>query len=115
MRTALVMILYIFTLVFAVPGCAKKIMIPLDGIEKNDLGRVRYAVEHGADVNARDSEGRTALMRAAWKNSLDVAAYLIEMGADVNAKSRYGDTALLWARDKGFEDMIRLLRKNGAK
>jgi len=50
---------------------------------------VRFLLERGADVNARDDEGCTALMSA----SLDSVRLLVENGADINARNSDGETA----------------------
>lgn len=62
-----------------------------------DLDGVRLALEKGADVNAKDSLGRTALMLACQQGLLDVARALVEAGADVNARDAHGRTPLMYA------------------
>lgn len=51
-----------------------------------------------ANVNKKDEDGQTALMKAIADDK-DYAAIkaLIAAGADVNAKDSYGKTALMWA------------------
>ena len=62
---------------------------------------VQAAIANGADVNARDNDGVTALMYAAESNqNPDVVATLLKAGADILAKDskpHWGGTALLWA------------------
>jgi ankyrin repeat protein len=49
------------------------------------LETVKYLLEHGADVNAQDTEDlRTALMGAAHKGRNDVVALLVQHGADLS-------------------------------
>lgn len=49
------------------------------------LETVKYLLEHGADVNAQDSEDlRTALMGAAHKGRNDVVELLVQHGADLS-------------------------------
>ena len=46
-------------------------------------------LEKEADVNAKDNEGRTALMAASNYGHTEIVSMLLEMGADVNAKDNY--------------------------
>ena len=57
-----------------------------------DLPMVKLLVEHGADVNARDGDGATALMGTTDGN---VVAYLLEHKADPNVRDKLGNTALI--------------------
>ncbi len=87
----------------------------LEAARKNDLGKVKYLVENGANVNAKDNDGWTPLHWAASKNNLDMVKYLVETGkADVNAKTSYGTTPLYWAAEKNNLDMVKYLVENGA-
>lgn len=78
---------------------------------------VRKAIAHGADVNAKDREGRTVVMLAAGSEyfSIDTIRLLIDRGADVNAKSEGGETALEFAKRGGQAQVVVLLVKAGAK
>lgn len=66
---------------------------------------VRVLLRHGADVNALDECGHTALMIAAQQGELECVRLLLEAGADRARKDMDGKTALDYARDslKGFE------------
>jgi ankyrin repeat protein len=53
----------------------------------------------GADINARDEEGRTALMIAAkYNKDPEVIAVLLKAGADARVKDNSGHTALDWSQ-----------------
>jgi ankyrin repeat protein len=87
-----------------------------------DLNAIRLMLDHGAEVNAIDPLGHTALMYAAGSDllPLDAVKLLIERGADVNAKSQHkqsgdtGLTALDIARRHGESPVADLLTKSGA-
>lgn len=81
---------------------------------------VNILIQAGADVNAKGGwEGKTALMFAAENNpNSKILQVLIDAGADVNATAKDGSTALDCANarwKRGKEEIIRLLRKAGAK
>ena len=82
---------------------------------------VRYLVEElGADVNARDLNGFSAVHHAAARGDNDLIRYLVEQGADVTTVSRGGETTVDMAngprqRVQPFPETIALLESLGAK
>jgi ankyrin repeat protein len=54
---------------------------------------VKFLVEHGADVNARNESGFTALHGTAFVGADEAAEYLVQRGAQVNAQDFLGRTA----------------------
>ncbi len=82
---------------------------------------IKYLVEElGADVNARDHDGNTALHHAAARGDNEVILYLVSKGADVMAVNRAGETTLDMAngpvqRIQPFPETMALLAKLGAK
>ena len=68
----------------------------------------------GADVDARDDDGWTALMWAAQEGRADAVRLLIGAGADVDIDDDDGWTALMLAAGEGRADAVRLLIGAGA-
>ena len=85
------------------------------------LPAVKYLVEeHGADVNARDLNGYSAVHHAASRGDNEVIRYLVEHGADVTFVSRRGQTTVDMAngpvqRIQPFPESVALLESLGAK
>jgi ankyrin repeat protein len=73
---------------------------------------VRLLLEHGADPNAVDDYGETALLVAIESNQEEVAQQLMERGVDINRADKEGETPL-HASCVGDHDKIRdeLLRR----
>ena len=69
---------------------------------------VTMLVKAGASVNAKNSEGISALMFACHKRRIDVINRLLELEADVNIQCD-GDTPLMSACSYGNEDVVRVL------
>ena len=71
----------------------------------------------GANANARDDDGMTALMYAASSenNDPELLKSLLARGAEINIKAKDGETALKLAGRKGKTEIVRLLEKAGAK
>ena len=72
----------------------------LDAVRAGKLVEVRSILGQ-ADLEARDAQGRTALLLATLANNIEIAQALIEAGADVNAKDAIKDTPDLYAGADG--------------
>jgi ankyrin repeat protein len=71
-------------------------------------------IEMGANVNAMDEYGYTALMSAALYNQKAMCELLISKGAHVNAQRVNGETALMIAAEWNHKEICELLIANGA-
>jgi ankyrin repeat protein len=80
------------------------------------LGAVDVLIGAGADVNAVDKGGYTALMCAIVLSQEDKVEKLLRAGADVNFKAKDGHTALSLAKKNSIESstLEQLLRQFGA-
>jgi ankyrin repeat protein len=72
---------------------------------------VRLLLTKGANVNASDTTGVTALIAAANADNLEVATMLLAHGADVHARARTGEpsTALMGAAVNGNARLVAAL------
>lgn len=84
---------------------------------RGEASGVETILNKGADINVRDSLGRTALMWAVWRDDSEIVRVLVQRGADVNAKDSNGSTALMLAsardhqlRKKWYQSVWTVLR-----
>lgn len=74
---------------------------------------VEILILNGADVNFRDSLGRTPL-HIASQMSLKMVTYLLSQNANVNEQNNNGETPLHRAISEGTQEVIKLLIEHGA-
>jgi ankyrin repeat protein len=78
-----------------------------------DVATVRRLLAAGADVDAQDAGGRTAVTAAALGEHLEVARLLIAAGADVDAQDMERNNALLACGQTGNLPMLRAVLAAG--
>jgi ankyrin repeat protein len=71
-------------------------------------------LQKGANVNAAEGDGSTALHWASYRDDLASASILLRAGAKVNAANDLGATPLWAASQNGSEAMVRRLLEAGA-
>lgn len=87
---------------------------------------VRFLLDKGADIDARDGNGRTVLMEVSWVGYAEVVQFLLENGANPNIRDDFNSTALSRVRDNlkfnsapakksDYVETIRLLKRTGAR
>jgi ankyrin repeat protein len=74
--------------------------------ESGDLERARALLGEGADVNARDRLGRTALLNAAAYGHARLVGLLLEAGAGPDLKTDEGVTPLMCAPDEEIGSLL---------
>jgi excisionase family DNA binding protein len=80
-------------------------------VSMNDIEAMRILLMQGANINASDREGKTALMQAASENNRESLKFLLEVGADARLKDLTGETALDMARRRKFDEVVKLLKR----
>ena len=90
-----------------------------NAVSAGDLAKAHSLLRNGADLNCRNDEGMTLLMRAAGLGKLDMVEMLLQMGANVKEKDAQGWTALMKALfnhelNRGFPEVVSALIAAGA-
>ena len=71
-------------------------------------------LEHGLAVDARDGEGNSLLMLAAYHGQADTVAFLLDRGADADLRNNRDQAPVAGALFKGEDEVVRLLVAAGA-
>lgn len=79
---------------------------------ENDIAQ--QLIKQGADVNAVDSSGYTALHRASSKDQVKTVSFLLAAGATVNIENSKQETPLFLAAESGAYKTVQLLLSKGA-
>jgi len=85
-----------------------------EAVRSGDVDRVRAALNAGADINALDEHGQTALMNAVYRGNTDIAKLLVESGAALNHTAKLRLTALFLAVIGNRPQLVKLLVDAGA-
>ena len=80
-------------------------------VASSDIDGLKAALAAGANANARDARGWSALMHAANKGYVLMVAPLLMAGADVNLRAPDGATALFIAALHGHSEIVAALIK----
>ncbi|RFU72749.1 serine threonine- kinase chk2 [Trichoderma arundinaceum] len=76
---------------------------------------LRLMAAQGHDIDARGSDGETALIRSATFGLTENVQVLLELGAKIDVQDHMDETALQRAARSGDEGVIRVLLRWGAK
>ena len=74
---------------------------------------VSLLLKYGGDINLRSSDGRTAVMWAAFRNNAKMVEFLIDHGADITLEDNEGWNALEIAIIKMNYEAALVLKKRG--
>ena len=77
--------------------------------EKPRTDVLQVLIDAGADIDAKNNEGRSPLHSACASGALDVVKMLVEAGAGVRATNDRGETCLILAARNGHTETVRYL------
>ena len=83
----------------------------IEAAKQGNAEAVKALLERGANVNAQDKQGWTALMYAAQNECIEVVKVLLDSNADVNEQNAHGWTALMNAAFCGHVDFTGVIRE----
>lgn len=86
----------------------------IQAAEAGDVSAVLSLLQAGAQINATDERGRTAVMAATHTNRVEAVRALIEAGADINIRDNLLDNPFLYASAEGLYEIVKLTIEAGA-
>ena len=92
----------------------KPLMSIWKGVTKGNIEVVKQHLDAGVDVNAKNSDGESPLLEAAYRGHKNIVELLISKGADVNMKDGLEWTPVKWAAREGHKAIVELLISHGA-
>lgn len=85
-----------------------------EAVKRDDVQAVRTLLAQGADMDARDRHGQTALMLAAHAGHREIAGMLIAHHANLDVTAKFGLSALMLAIVAGHAEIAGMLAQAGA-
>ncbi len=90
------------------------IALAMDLAREGKTGELLEFLDHGLPIDARDENGNTLLMLAAYHGHHDTVGSLIERGADVDLRNDRDQSPVAGALFKGENDVVKALVDAGA-
>jgi ankyrin repeat protein len=114
MRRIWVVSLAVLAVGVSTPSVAADAASLIETVKRHDVGAVKAALASGADVNATEPDGSTALHWAAYVDDAPAAELLLKAGANPRAANLHGVTPLSLAAVSGSAPIIEMLLLAGA-
>ena len=80
----------------------------------HSTGMIRFLIENGADINARDDDGNTYMCEAIILNDLSLASFLVSKGIDLDQNCYFEECPLIKAIEDNNFEFVKFLVENGA-
>lgn len=77
--------------------------------EKGDTATVLRLLGEGANINAQDERGRTAVLAATQAKQVATVKALVQAGADINLRDNRLDNPFLYAGAEGLLEVLKVL------
>ncbi|MFD6095201.1 ankyrin repeat domain-containing protein [Nocardiopsis flavescens] len=90
------------------------VALAMDLAREGRTGELLEFLDHGLPVDARDGDGNTLLMLAAYHGREEAVAALVGRGADVDLRNGRDQSPVAGALFKGEEGVVRALVAAGA-
>ena len=95
----------------------------LQSVKQCDISEVQYLIAQGADLEAQDENGKTALIAACYSidrpettpQIISLFECLLNAGANLKTKDKFHRDAVYFAVNDGRIDLVMLFKKYGAK
>jgi ankyrin repeat protein len=97
----------------ALAGCGRADGDLVAAAAGGDLATVQRLLRDGAEANARDARGRTAVTAAAMGEHVAVVRALVDAGADVDLQDDDRNNPLLLCGENGNVDLLREVLRGG--
>lgn len=81
---------------------------------EGEIETILELLEAGAEIDATDSRGVSAVMAATQRNNIDTVKILIEHGANIDIRNNNQDNVLLYAGAEGLLEIVKLAVEAGA-
>lgn len=86
----------------------------ISAVTEGNIETILELLNVGADINATDNHGVTAVMAATQRNNVNIVKALIEQGANIDIQNHHQDNVLLFAGAEGLLDILKLAIEAGA-